>query len=148
MGIAIGVLVLVGVIAFFAWIVKQIMKDGQKRKADALRKAEEQLRLQQEQQRMQEERQLKQEEERQKRRAALVDEYGEETVARIESRQPRLGDTPRIIELMLGRPADTDIKQTSKKTVVTWKYAQLTKSRYGVIFKFEDDKLVEWEDKR
>lgn len=78
----------------------------------------------------------------------LTEKYGSVTAKRIMGRVPELGDTEEIIVEMFGRPADTDIKQTTKKTTITYKYAQKTKTQFGLIFKFDDGLLAEWEDKQ
>lgn len=125
-------------------IVLLVRRSNKQAKIKAQKQAEleEQLRIQEEKTR------LEREEARREYVKGLVDLHGEEIANRIIERRPVIGDSKEIIRAMLGTPLDTDIKQTKEKTIDTWKYQQVAKNRYGVIFKFENGSLIEWEDKR
>lgn len=146
--LAISVFAVLVPIAFWGWIIWLIVRSVKKRKAAKIAQAEAELaarreaesrRLEQEKQREQDQREYKQ---------RLVDTYGVDTALRIVQQKPKIGDTESIIVEMYGHPVDTDTKQTTKKTTLTYKYAQKTKTQFGLTLKFDDGVLVEWEDKR
>jgi hypothetical protein len=127
------------------WLIVRYFRKRKARRLEAERQlAEEQARR--EQQRIEEE--ARRQKEAEEYASALIDKYGSEVANRIVRRIPKLGDTEGVIIEMFGQPVDVDVKQTTKKTTLTYKYAQKTKSQFGVIFKFDDGQLVEWEDKR
>ncbi len=135
-------------LAFWVWIIWLIVRASKKKKAAKLAQAEMELTL-----RLEAEQRRQEEEERDRQRRieyaqALINKYGVETAKRIAERVPMIGDTEDIIIEMFGKPADIDTKQTAKKATLTYKYAQKTKTQFGLILKFDEGVLVEWEDKR